>query len=351
MNLWLQFLSLLKQGQWVALPLILLLAALLTGVVKLPLCLISRKMRVLAEKTASQWDDIAVEMIEGIKSFVLFIWFTYLLSNLVSFPKNIESIIYFLLVLSTLYQVGAWGLHAIKHWKVTVLKKHIDRNQSSAGAFGLVYAGIQVSFIITIVLIGLSNLGVDIGALIAGLGVGGIAVALAAQNVLGDLLASLSIVLDKPFVIGDFIVVGDLRGTVEQIGIKTTRLRSLSGEQLIFSNKDLLESRVSNFQRMLERRVVKTVGVEYGTTQDHLQRIPKLIEEVITATPRLRFDRAHFCEFGASSLDFEIVFWVLSPDYVDYMNAQETVLQNIYQKFGELGISFAFPSQTLYLRK
>ena len=153
----------------------------------------------------------------------------------------------------------------------------------------------------------LDNLGVNITALVASLGIGGIAVALAVQNILGDIFASLSIALDRPFAIGDFIVVGDVLGTVEYIGLKTTRIRSLSGEQIVFSNADLLKSRIRNYKRMTERRVVFGFGVVYQTPHDKLERIPAMVREVIEAQPKTRFDRAHFKEYGDSALAFEAV--------------------------------------------
>jgi small-conductance mechanosensitive channel len=150
------------------------------------------------------------------------------------------------------------------------------------------------------------NLGIDVTAMVAGLGVGGIAVALAVQNILGDLFASLSIIIDKPFVVGDFIIVGgEFMGTVEHIGIKTTRVRSLGGEQIIFSNNDLLQSRVRNYKRMYERRVVFGFRVLYQTTAEQLERIPEIVKKIIEGLDKVRFDRAHFFKFGDSSLDFE----------------------------------------------
>src|SRR5690606_24321131 len=143
------------------------------------------------------------------------------------------------------------------------------------------------------------------------------------QRVLGDLLASLSILLDKPFVVGDFIVVGDLSGTVERVGLKTTRVRSLSGEQLVFSNSDLLESRIRNYKRMYERRVVFRFGVEYGTPREKLEWIPSAVKRIIEDLPDVRLDRAHFASFGPYSLDFEVVYYVLKADYNTYMDRQQ----------------------------
>ena len=195
----------------------------------------------------------------------------------------------------------------------------------------------------------LDNFGFKISAIVTGLGIGGVAVALAAQAILGDLLSYVSILFDKPFEVGDFIVVGEARGTVEVIGIKTTRLRSLGGEQLVFSNTDLTGSRVQNFKRMQERRVMFRFGVTYNTRTDVLKKIPAQIKTIVEAVPHTRFDRAHFVAFGPSSLDFEIVFYVLSPDYNVCMNVQETINLAIKELFDGAGIEFAFPTQTVYL--
>jgi small-conductance mechanosensitive channel len=202
-----------------------------------------------------------------------------------------------------------------------------------------------------LLLMALANLGIQIGPLLAGLGVGGIAVALALQNILGDLFASLSIVLDKPFVVGDFVVVGDLAGTVEYVGLKTTRVRSLSGEQLVFSNSDLLSSRIRNYKRMQERRIAFTVGVTYQTARERLAEIPLIAREIIEAQENARFDRAHFKAFGAFSLDFEIVYYVLDPDYNAYMNVQQAINLALYERFEAAAIEFAFPTQTLILER
>jgi small-conductance mechanosensitive channel len=196
----------------------------------------------------------------------------------------------------------------------------------------------------------LDNLGVDVTALVTGLGIGGVAVALALQNVLSDLFASLSIVLDKPFVVGDFIVVGDSMGSVEHVGLKTTRLRSLSGEQLVVSNSDLLGSRIRNYQRMSERRAVFQLGVTYETPPDKLRAIPAILRAVIEAQSATRFDRSHFKSYGAFSLDFETVYYVLTPDYNRYMDIQEAINLELLRHFTAHGIEFAYPTSTVLAR-
>src|SRR5690606_19496698 len=180
--------------------------------------------------------------------------------------------------------------------------------------------------------------GVDVTALVAGLGVGGIAVALAVQNILGDLFASVSIVLDKPFVVGEFIIVGSELGTVTKIGLKTTRLKSLGGEDISFANADLLNSRIRNFTRMRERRVVFSIGVTYNTPAKKLAEIPGMLRSIVEADERVRFDRAHFAEFGASSLNFEVVYNVLSPNFNLHMDVRQGFNLAIFERFEAEGI-------------
>ena len=197
----------------------------------------------------------------------------------------------------------------------------------------------------------LDNLGFKISAVVAGLGIGGIAVALAAQTVLGDLFSYFTIFFDRPFEVGDFIVIDDFLGTVEYIGIKTTRLRSLSGEQLIFSNTDLTSSRLRNYKRMENRRVVFQLGVTYQTKTEQLREIPEIIAHIIKKSDNTVFDRAHFSSYGDFSLNFETVYYVKSRDYNIYMDTQQTINLLIYRQFAEEGIEFAYPTQTLFFDK
>jgi small-conductance mechanosensitive channel len=171
------------------------------------------------------------------------------------------------------------------------------------------------------------------------------------QTILGDLFSSLSIVLDKPFVIGDFLIVDEMLGTVEYVGLKTTRLRSLSGEQLVFSNSDLLNSRIRNFGRMYERRVPFTIGVTYQTPLAKLEIIPQIIRDAINAQNNTRMDRSNFKSHGDFALLFESVYYVKVPDYNEYMNIQEAINLYIHKRFEEEGIDFAYPTQTLYLKQ
>ncbi|MDT8298524.1 MAG: mechanosensitive ion channel family protein, partial [Spirochaetaceae bacterium] len=197
----------------------------------------------------------------------------------------------------------------------------------------------------------LANLGFDITTIVAGLGIGGIAVALAAQALLGDLFSYFVIVFDKPFELGDFLIIGDILGSVEKIGIKTTRIRSISGEQIILSNSDLTDSRVRNYKRMEKRRVVFKIGVVYGTPAEAVREIPAIIRAVVEAEDSTTFDRAHFAGYGDWSLIYEVVYYVASADYALYMDIQQSINLAIYDEFSKRGIQFAYPTQTILLGK
>jgi len=208
---------------------------------------------------------------------------------------------------------------------------------------GAVWVGI-VAFI-------LENMGVNITTAVAGLGIGGVAIALAAQQILGDLFSSFVIFVDKPFKVGDFIVVDNLMGTVEHVGIKTTRLRSLSGELLVMANSDLTKSRLHNYQQMTQRRVVFGFGVTYQTSYEKMRAIPGMIREIVCAVEKTRLDRVNFKNFGDSSLNFEVVYYVLSPDYSVYMNVQESINLAMLDLFAKEKIDFAYPTQTVFLAR
>ena len=262
-----------------------------------------------------------------------------------------EARLSFLLFIAVVVQLAIWVNRALSAY---ISNYQEVRKEENPGGVSIVE---RLSFLFRLLIWSVAlllvddNLGYDITALVAGLGISGIAVALAVQNILGDLFASLSIVLDKPFVIGDFIIVGDLMGVVERVGLKTTRVRSLSGEQLIFSNSDLLNSRVRNFKRMEERRVPFAFGVLYQTSPEDLELIPELIREIIEGIDNTRFDRAHFKGFGASSYDFEVVYYVHTPDYNVFMDIQQQINLAICRGFAARGIEFAYPTRTLYINQ
>jgi len=318
---------------------------------KLLVSWLGRILMKAAQKTETHLDDLIARLIKKTKFFFLFVLSVFCASLVLALPPVFSLVIRKVLVIAFLLQGAVWGTTVISFWIDHYIKEKRGDDAAARTTFSAMGFILRLILWSLIVLLGLDNLGVNITALVTGLGIGGVAVALAMQTVLSDLFASLSIALDKPFVIGDFIVIDDLRGTVEHVGLKTTRVRSLSGEQLIFSNNDLLKSRIRNFRRMSERRVPFTLGVVYQTPPDKLAAIPGLIKEIIESKEDVRFDRAHFKDFGDFSLNFEAVYWVLSPDYTQFMDIQQEINLDIARRFAAEGIEFAYPTQTLFLSK
>ncbi len=311
--------------------------------------LLTGRLSRTAAQTATEWDDFLLVLAGKTRSLPLLIAAVALGSLWLDLPPKPVAATKTVFVLAFLLQATLWATACIDFWVGSYRRRRLETDAAAATTvLALRFLGKLVLYSV-ILLVALDNLGVDVTALVAGLGVGGVAVALATQNILGDLFASLSIVIDKPFVIGDFIVVGDLAGSVEYIGLKTTRLRSLTGEQLVFANGDLLQSRIRNYKRMAERRILFAFGVLYQTTADQLEAIPALVREIIEAQDNVRFDRAHFKSFGDSSLDFEVVYYVLSREYLDYMDAQQAINLALVRAFAKRGIEFAYPTRTLFI--
>lgn len=252
-------------------------------------------------------------------------------------------------ILALLLQGAIWTQHVLAQSIADYGRRRATEDPGAAMTVRAVGFVARLALWSLVLILALGNLGIDVTALVAGLGVGGIAVALAVQNILGDLFASLSIVLDKPFVQGDFIIVGDFMGAVDHVGLKTTRVRSLGGEQIIFSNADLLSSRIRNYKRMAERRVVFKIGVTYDTPLARLEEIPAMLREVVEARPKVRFDRAHFKAFGDFSLDFEVVYYVLDPDFNVHMDTQQAINFDVLRRFQAMEVAFAFPTQSIQM--
>lgn len=311
---------------------------------------ISRVVAALAKRTATDLDDHAAKLIAGTKLWLLFPLALYAGASALELPAKLEHAVNLLVVVAIIFQIVLWVNGFIGLWVERQVEKR--RGVDGEGVTALTLLGFAARVVVwaLMLLLILDQLGFDITALVAGLGIGGVAIALAVQNILGDLFASLSIVLDKPFVVGDFIIVDDLLGTVEYIGLKTTRVRSLSGELIIFSNNDLLKSRIRNFKIMRERRAVFSVQVTYDTPLAKLDAIPGILRAAVENRQQTRFDRAHFKGFSDSALDFEVVYYVTRPDYNVYMDAQQAINLEIVRRFREEGIEFAFPTRTLYVQ-
>ncbi|PKH39721.1 mechanosensitive ion channel protein MscS [Pseudomonas sp. 43NM1] len=247
-------------------------------------------------------------------------------------------------------QAGLWANRAIALALARYFRRHGSAETFQASALAtLSLWGAKVFLWVVVVMAMLSNVGVNITAFVASLGVGGIAIALAVQNILGDVFASLSIAVDKPFEVGDFIVVGSLSGTVEHVGLKTTRIRSLGGEQIVMANAQMIGSTIQNYKRLQERRIVFEVGLTYDCSAQQVKEVPQRIEKIIKGKKLARFDRSHFRSFGDSALEFETVYIVLDPSYNVYMDVQQAINIEMMGAFAELGVSFAFPSRTVYV--
>ena len=306
------------------------------------------RIKAFTSRTKLTVDDLIVEIIERSVLPGLYLGIIYIALKRLTLTPILTRILdvggtlvlSFFLIRAVVTLAG-YGLE--RYW----LKREQDENKvkSIRGIITVIKGVIWAGGIIFI----LDNLGFNVSTVITGLGIGGVAVALAAQAVLGDLFAYFTIFFDKPFEIGDFIVVGDFMGTVEHIGIKSTRLRSISGEELVFSNKDLTNSRIKNFRRMHRRRVAFSIGVKYDTPLEKVKKIPEIIKDVIDGIDNATFDRAHFASYDDSWLRFEIVYYVESSDYYVYMDIQQKINLTLKEEFEKMGIEFAFPSQTIYL--
>lgn len=304
----------------------------------------------LAKKTDNNIDDVLAELLFGLRTFFLVVLSFYIAVEHVAVEAPDLPWLYRVVFFGILVQFGLSCNDLVKQMVgFYVIKKDGEPSQvTAARALGLVG---KIVIWIVVLLVAIDNLGVDITALVAGLGIGGIAIALAVKDILSDLLAYVSIIVDQPFSIGEFLVVGEFSGTVEHIGIKTTRIRSLSGEQIIFSNTDLLSSRLRNYKRMNERRALFSLGVTYDTSYENLKAIPEIVQKAIEGQENTRFDRAHMKNYGDFSINYEIVYFMLVPEYLAKMDTQQRINLEIHQAFKERGISFAFPTQTIHLEK
>jgi len=311
--------------------------------------LLVSRLALMAQRTNTDIDDFAVELLRRTRLYFIVVMSAGVASLALDLPDRLEDARRVVLVIAGALQAGVWGNGLVAFW----INRHVRKSgrtgaaATTLGALGFLARLLLWSLLLLVVL---DNVGFDITTIVTGLGIGGIAIALAVQNVLGDLFSALSIVLDKPFVVGDFIVLDQFMGTVEHVGLKTTRLRSISGEQIIIGNSDLLKSRIRNFQRLQERRVLFVVGVQYDTPPEKAERIPGIIREVVSAQRLVRVDRSHLARLSESSIDFETVYYFSSPDYNLYMDTQQAIVLELLRRFAAEGIQFAFPTRTVFVR-
>ncbi|MCY4047893.1 MAG: mechanosensitive ion channel family protein [Candidatus Dadabacteria bacterium] len=305
---------------------------------------LSARFRRFSRTTENTFDDAVADIISGTHTFFVLAVSVYVGSAfLAPDSARAEGILRNVFTAALVAQAVLWFEAIARHY---ISRRHerwgLTVTQSRVAMF---FLRMVLWFLAALIL--LENLGIRVTPLIAGLGVGGIALALAVQNVLGELIASLSIVLDKPFVVGDFIVVGQFRGEVEKIGFKTTRVRSISGELVVFSNNQLVSDTVLNYRNLPRRRCFFTFGVVYETDAEKLGRIPAMLKDIIDRHPMTEYERVHFVEFADFSLNFEVAYYVLTSDYTTYLDARQDINLEIVSRFREEKISFAYPTQTL----
>ncbi len=310
--------------------------------------IVLQRLRTWASQTSNTFDDFVIRVFKRSVMPILYIGSVYAGLQYLHIPARAGRIMHVAIMVVTVFFIIRIITDVISY-----AFERFTGNQNAAQAKqarGILLIVKVILWLIGIVFL-VDNLGYNITTIVAGLGIGGIAIALAAQTILGDLFSYLVIFFDKPFETGDFIVIGNQSGVVDYVGIKTTRIRTLNGEQLIVSNTDLTNSRVQNFKRMERRRIVFAVGVLYETGSEKLKLIPGIVKNIIDPIEGATFDRAHFMAFGDFSLNFEIVYYVESPDYLVYMDIHQGICLGIYQAFEKAGIEFAYPTQKLLIAK
>lgn len=312
--------------------------------------IIFARLKSWAKKTATDIDDFLLNLTEKTTTPLLYYGLFYLSANYLTLDALMKEVLNSAGAILITVMGIRFATEIISYSLETFWVKK-EKDPSKKGSLKGILTTVRIIIWGAGITFLLDNLGFQISTVIAGLGIGGVAVALAAQAILGDLFSYFSIFFDRPFEIGDFIIVGDYLGVIEHIGIKTTRIRSLSGEQLIFANSDLTSSRVRNYKRMKKRRVVFKLGVTYQTTAKQVRAIPEIIENIVKEIPDVNFDRAHFFEFGDFSLVYEVVYYIKGSDYNKYMDVQQEINFKLKDEFEKLGIEFAYPTQTLFVTK
>jgi len=309
---------------------------------------------VLAAKTKGEFDDVLVGAFSDIRTWVYNLVALFIALKFFDLSETVNNVVTGLFYFAVVWQLIEIATKLLDYLASTFMYKDEDADgvvdPSVATASHLITLIARILMWALGVLFVLSNLGIEVSSLLAGMGIGGIAIAFALQGVLGDLFASFSLYFDKPFRVGDFIIIGTDSGTVERIGIKTTRIRTLQGEELVVSNTELTTARVQNFKKMEKRRIVTRFGITYETAQDKVKQVPEVVTQIFEQLEYANLDRVHFASYGDSALIFELVYFVESSEYVVYMNSQQDFNFKLMERFAELGINFAYPTQTIYTK-
>jgi small-conductance mechanosensitive channel len=323
-----------------------LAAAVLALVTTATLRLVKRRVRKMSARTRLRWDEAVVRSLDAVRSSLVLLLSGLVCALILVLPDAWEQAVRGAALLVLFIQVGLYLHRLLKEGLRVWAESETSAPKTILGALEILGKILVWS---AVVLLALSTLGIEISALVAGLGIGGIAAALAVQNVLGDIFSAFSLYTDRPFDVGDFIIVGDDLGTIQQIGWRTTRVSSLHGQETVFPNSELTSTRIQNYSRMRERRIAFDVGIVYATPTERVEEVPSLIRQAIECVSNARFDRSHLKGFGPSSLDFESVYFVLSHDYSVYRDVHQKILLGILSAFRDRGITIAFPSRSLYL--
>lgn len=318
------------------------------GILKLFQTILIAHLKIIFEKTKTEIDDIVINAIDAIYWPFYVFAAIYFAIQFIFVPQAIEKWSFYVFLIVIVYYAIKFLVELIDFGaKIIIAKKEGEQN---VGIIKLLSSVAKIILWLGAVVLILSNIGYDVTSLIAGLGIGGIAIALALQNILGDLFSSLAIYFDKPFKVGDFVVLGDQMGTVKKIGIKTTRIQTPQGEELVVSNSELTKAQVRNFGVMERRRNLQHIGVTYDTPAEKLKHIPDMIKEIIDKQGNVDCDRIHFKSFGDSSLVFEVVYYVKTGDYKKFMDMQGKINLAIVEKFNHENIEIAFPTRTVYVK-
>lgn len=307
---------------------------------------ILRKLRLAVKSTHNSIDDVLIAIVESIDRWTHITVSSFVATRGLQLPEGVHIGIMAVMLAFLVRQ-------AVKVVDVGITRsatRHSDdkKHVSQVGLVKTIAKAIVWSVGLLLIM---ANVGIDVTSLVAGLGVGGIAIALALQNILGDVFSSLAIYFDKPFTVGDFIIVGTEMGTVKKVGIKTTRIRSLTGEELVIPNVDLTQARIQNFKKLKERRAVISLGVSYDTDQGLLQKLPEWIQQIVEKHEHIKFDRAHLKNLGNSAIEYEIVYQVMDPDYGVYMDIQQSIILEILALCQKKQIEIAYPTQTVFVKR
>jgi small-conductance mechanosensitive channel len=301
-----------------------------------------------ARGTDAYWRLIFARVLARTGFFFIVTASAELVADHAATPPSLMRVIHVLFVIAAAFQAAVWGRELVLGIVEHRAGVEEDERSSLGSAIGIIRLLVSVALFALAIILILDNLGVNVTGLVAGLGIGGIAIGLAAQGIFSDLFAALSIIFDKPFRKGDTITFGTTTGTVENIGLKSTRIRALTGEEVIIANAKLLEQQLQNWALLDRRRAVMTFGLVYQTKPEVLAQVALEAKEIVDTQPLGTFDRCHAFQFAPSSIDFELVFYVESAAYADLMSVKQAVILGLMRRFAELGVEFAYPTQTSF---